>query len=258
MNAPDPTPEDAAPLRVVRAETLEAGAEAAARLLAEAASEAVAAGRRFALALPGGSSPLPVYRLLAAGGPMHAAIPWAETEVFFVDERCVPPEHAESNFRSAREHLLDRVPVAPEHVHRMRGELPPAEAAEAYAAVLADRLPASPDGLPILDCALLGLGEDGHVASLFPNAPTLDPDAPEQHRPVLAVRDAPKPPPDRITLSLATLNAARRAVLLAFGPGKAEAVRRLVHEPRTPALPASLLRPANKLVLVADGAALSA
>jgi 6-phosphogluconolactonase len=155
------------------------------------------------LVLAGGSTPQRAYRLLQPG------LGWGRVAVLFGDERCVPPDHPESNYRMAREALLDR--VSPASVHRMAGELGAEEGARRYSEVV---------GMyGTLDLVLLGMGPDGHTASLFPGAPELALDGT-----VCPVHNAPKPPPDRISLTLPVLRSARRVVLIATGPDKAEAV----------------------------------
>jgi 6-phosphogluconolactonase len=180
-------------------ETAEDVAEAAAAEIAKALSE----GART-LVLAGGSTPKRTYELLT-----QADIRWGRVTILFGDERCVPPDHPDSNYRLARETLLDR--VAPGSVHRIAGELGRDEAAELYSRVVA--------GLAPLDIVLLGAGEDGHTASLFPGHPEVN-----AQGWVVGVRDAPKPPPDRVTLTLATLQGARLVIILATGAGKADAV----------------------------------
>jgi 6-phosphogluconolactonase len=182
-------------------------------------------------ALAGGSTPRRAYELL---GPLLPD--WADVHLWFGDERCVPPDDPDSNFRMVRE-ALD-APGAT--IHRIRGELGAEAAAADSSAELGDTT---------LDVALLGLGEDGHTASLFPNRPEL------QARGVaIPVHDAPKPPPDRVSLTLEKLNASRRIVLLVAGASKAEALARVLAGP-DPATPASLLD-RDKLEIVADAAAL--
>jgi len=182
-------------------ETAEDVAAAAAAGIAEALRE----GART-LVLAGGTTPKRCYELLS-----HLEVEWGRVAVLFGDERCVHPDHPDSNYRMARESLLDR--VAPATVYRMPGELGPDEAAGAYAHVVAAVGP--------LDVVLLGVGEDGHTASLFPGHAALQ-------APGLAVgiRDAPKPPPQRVTLTLSALQSARRVIILATGAGKADAVAR--------------------------------
>jgi 6-phosphogluconolactonase len=162
----------------------------------------------------------------------------------------VPPDDPESNYRLVVASLLPGTGMPPERVHRIAGELPPAEAARAYEAELREVLPADEAGTPVLDVALLGLGEDGHTASLFPGDPVVG-----RHDALTFAVRAVKPPPDRITLSLDVLRAARQALILAEGPGKAEAVGRVLAGP-DPAVPASLLVP-ERTELVVDEAAAS-
>ena len=180
-------------------ETAEDVAEAAAAEIAAALGE----GART-LVLAGGSTPKRTYELLT-----QADVTWGRVTILFGDERCVPPDHPESNYRLARETLLDK--VAPGSVHRIAGELGPDEAAELYGRIVAALAP--------LDVVLLGAGEDGHTASLFPGHPEVD--APGW---AVGVRIAPMPPPDRVSLTLAALQGARRVIVLATGAGKADAV----------------------------------
>jgi 6-phosphogluconolactonase len=175
--------------------------------VAVAAADVVAAaieGGLRTLVLAGGSTPRRAYELLAGRD-----LPWGRVTVLFGDERCVPADDPESNYRMAHETLLER--VHPGSVHRMPGEL----GAEA-AAVLYDGIVRS---LAPLDLVLLGMGPDGHTASLFPGHPRLDAEGA-----AIAVHDAPKPPPDRVSLSLGTLREARRVVLMVTGADKAEAL----------------------------------
>jgi 6-phosphogluconolactonase len=210
------------------------------------------------LALSGGTTPGRTYELLGADAEDLEGV-----EVWFADERCVGPEDPESNYRLAAQTLLGAGSIAPARVHRMLGELGPEEGARRYAQELASRLstPTSADASapatdassytpPVLDVIVLGIGPDGHVASLFPGAATLD--AGEQAL-CLGVHDSPKPPPERITLSLAVLRAARECVLLATGASKADAVAAMLGEPSRH-VPASLLR-RERLTVIADDAA---
>jgi len=170
---------------------------------------------RCSLGLSGGSTPGPVYERLAAELPDRDA--WSRIDVFFGDERCVPPDDPASNYRMAKETLLDRVPIAAPQVHRMEGERADQDqAARAYEAILPDRL----------DLLVLGLGEDGHTASLFPNAPSVA----ETGRRVLAVR-TPKPPLERLTITPPVILEARQTVVLVAGAAKAEALARAVDGP---------------------------
>jgi 6-phosphogluconolactonase len=197
------------------------------------------------LALSGGTSPTRAYELLA-----EAAADLAEVEVWFADERCVGPDDEQSNYRLAAESLLEPAEIPPDRVHRMEGELGPAEGARRYAEALREGIARAEQGLPVLDLAVLGIGPDGHVASLFPGAATLDAG---QDALCLGVSDSPKPPPQRITLSLAVLRAARSCLLLATGAGKADAISAMLAEPSRH-VPASLLRRERLTVIVDDAA----
>ena len=191
----------------------------AARRIATALREAVEARGSASFATSGGSTPGPIHLALAALGPDH--VPWKRVSVFFVDERCVPPSSQDSNYRLARETLLDPLGLLSSRVHRMEGERADRDgAAKDYAA----RLPEA------LDVVLLGMGEDGHTASLFPGAPALE----ERRAKVLAVQ-GPKPPPWRLTLTLPVLEAARLVLGVATGAGKADVVRRMRGGERLPA-----------------------
>jgi 6-phosphogluconolactonase len=197
------------------------------------------------LALSGGSTPARTYELLA-----EQLQSWEQIDVWFADERCVEPTDAESNYLLARQTLLERASdLEPERVHRMEGELGPEQGAERYARELREHAPIE-DGLAALDVVVLGIGPDGHVASLFPGAATLKADPSEL---CLGVHDSPKPPPERITLTLAVLRAAQRCVLLATGAGKADAVDAMLAEPSN-RVPASLLRRGRLSVVVDDAA----
>jgi 6-phosphogluconolactonase len=223
----------------------EAVAARAAALIARQLSRASGERGVAHLALSGGTTPERTYELLAAEAAALDAV-----EVWFADERCVGPEHPDSNYRLARQALLAPAAVPGERVHRMRGELGPDEGAASYANELAGALSAD-GGPPVLDLIVLGIGPDGHVASLFPGAATLD--ASEQAV-CLGVTDSPKPPPQRITLSLGVLRAARSCLLLATGAGKADAISAMLGEPSRH-VPASLLRRERLTVIVDDDAA---
>ena len=198
------------------------------------------------LALSGGTTPTRTYELLA-----REQLDWSGIEVWFADERCVEPSHTQSNFRLARESLFGAAAIPPQQIHRMEGELGPDEGAELYSAALAANVRARAGGLPVLDLVVLGIGPDGHVASLFPSASTLDADP---HALCLGVRNSPKPPHERITLSLQMLRAAERCLLLATGARKADAVAAMLAEPSR-SVPASLLRRERLSVIVDDAAA---
>jgi 6-phosphogluconolactonase len=214
-------------------------AERAANWIATMTEQALQARGRVTLALSGGSTPAPVYRLLAELVPE-----WGAVELFFCDERCVPPDHEDSSYRLVCESLLERIPGAAPRIHRMRGELDDRDAAARdYEALLPEAL----------DLVILGLGEDGHTASLFPGHAALD----ETTRRVLHVV-GPKPPPDRLTLTPPAVRAARRSVVLARGTGKAEIVGRALEgslDPRS--LPVQLVRDGAWILDTAAAAALT-
>ena len=180
-------------------ETPEAVAAAGAAAIAQALQE----GSRT-LVLAGGTTPARCYELLA-----DLQVEWGRVTVLFGDERCVRPNHPDSNYRMARETLLDR--VAPASVHRIPAELGPEQGAAEYESVVAALAP--------LDIVVLGIGEDGHTASLFPGHPVLT-----AKGLVAGVRNSPKPPPERVTLTMAALQGARQVIILATGAGKAKAV----------------------------------
>ncbi|HWX51950.1 MAG TPA: 6-phosphogluconolactonase [Solirubrobacteraceae bacterium] len=207
----------------------------------------VSAERELAhVALSGGSTPKRTYELLGARPAELAGV-----ELWFADERCVPPDDEESNYRLVSESLLVPARVSPERVHRMQGELGPDQGARGYEQALREGIRPWEKELPVLDLIVLGVGPDGHVASLFPGSPTLDAgDAAV----CLGVGDSPKPPPERITLSLAVLRAARRCLLLATGTSKADAIAAMLGEPSRH-VPASLLRRERLTVIVDDAAA---
>jgi 6-phosphogluconolactonase len=198
------------------------------------------------LALSGGTTPGLTYELLA-GRPADLS----DTELWFADERCVGPQDEESNYRLARDTGLAGGAIADERVNRIEGELGPERGAERYSELLAERAGSDAGSLPVLDLVILGIGPDGHVASLFPSSPALR--APEDQL-CLGVHDSPKPPPERITLSLPVLRAARGCLLLATGASKADAVDAMLGEP-SEHVPASLLRRERLTVILDDAAA---
>ena len=221
-------------------------ARRAAALIERQLSAAVKARGEAHLALSGGTTPGRTYERLAADA--HS---WGDVHVWFADERCVPPQDEESNYRLAEQTLLGPAEIPALLVHRMEGELGPDEGARRYAGALAEVPGEGAGSPPALDVVVLGIGPDGHVASLFPGAPTLDAGGQEL---CLGVHDSPKPPPERITLSLPVLLAARSCVVLATGAGKADAVAAMLGAPSRH-VPASLLRRERLSVIVDDAAA---
>ncbi|HEU4580164.1 MAG TPA: 6-phosphogluconolactonase [Polyangiaceae bacterium] len=237
---------------------------AAAGRIAQLAERAIAARGRFDWALAGGKTPEQLYGLLA-GPPYAGRVDWARVHFFWSDERCVPPDHAESNYRMARQALLDRVRPPAEHVHRMRGEQPPLAEASRYQLELGGLAPGSPGTAPPrLDLILLGMGSDGHTASLFPGDEALD----ERERWVAAARMR-GPGPARLTFTLPLINAARTVLFLVAGSDKAGTLAKVSPgaSPRdtaapgsTPLLPAQRVQPTDgelEWFVDAEAAALS-
>jgi 6-phosphogluconolactonase len=197
--------------------------EAAASWLARVSEEAREEHGYFAVALSGGNTPRALYQRLT-GLPYVDAVAWPTWMVFFGDERAVPPDHPQSNYHMAWEALLSHVPVIPERVHRMEAERPDREAAAGeYSSLLADTLPRGPGAAPRLHCILLGLGEDGHTASLFPGSPALD----VEHRWVVP-SIASYEPRERLTVTFPVINAAEFVAFLVSGESKGAALRGVV------------------------------
>lgn len=180
-------------------------AERAAALIGQSAREAIAQRGRFSLVLAGGGTPEATYRLLAG-----TAQQWQDWDIWFGDERCLPPDHPQRNSRMAMQAWLSQVAIPASRVHPIPAELGPQAGAARYADELSGQQP--------FDLVLLGVGEDGHTASLFPGNPLGNEDL------TLAVENAPKPPPARVSLSLPALSRCRRMLILVTGQGKRKAV----------------------------------
>jgi 6-phosphogluconolactonase len=195
-------------------------AEAAARMAMADLEAAVQAHGSATWVLTGGGTPMAAYRRLA-GHDLRAGVEWDRVRVAMGDERCVPVDHPDSNWGQAAAALLDHVPIPDHHRLRPKGELPGEQAAEDYQAALG-KLPAGTGGGPRLEVVWLGVGEDGHCLSLFPGRPEVE----VTDRLVVAVHDAPKPPPDRVSLTLAAMAGVERLLVLAAGPAKAEPAAR--------------------------------
>jgi len=149
-------------------------------------------------------------------------VPLRNVDFFWADERCVPPSDPDSNYLLAMENLFDTLAIVPGKIHRLKGELPPDEAVTEANATIRRIASKNSEGVPVLDLIFLGMGEDGHVASLMPNAPAMVINA---QAPYLRIENSPKPPPNRISLSYAAIAAAKNVWMLAAGTGKAEALR---------------------------------
>jgi 6-phosphogluconolactonase len=224
-------------------------AEQAADRFCQWARQAINERGTFAVALSGGSTPAALHRLLAAE-PHRNQIDWSRVEIFFGDERCVPPDHVDSNYRAARETLLDHVPLRADNIHRMQGENDPQAGAIAYGRLLRDRF-----GEGGLDLALLGMGDDGHTASLFPGSPALN----EPHHRCVAqfVPNSTTGPSWRITLTAPFLNRSRQVLALVTGAGKAQRLKEVLEGPFDPQrLPIQLIQPgAERMIWLMDSAA---
>jgi 6-phosphogluconolactonase len=222
----------------------------AVRLFIETARQSVEERDSFKVALAGGSTPRALYSLL--GEEIYASrVPWEKAQVFWGDERCVPPSSDESNYRMAFDALLSRVPIPPGQIHRMRGEDEPEQAARDYGQLLLEKLHENP---PRFDLILLGMGEDGHTASLFPDSPALL----DTVHPVAAPY-VEKLKSHRLTLTLPVINAAASIIFLVTGEQKAETLRIVLEEEgRGREYPAQLVSPTRgELLWLLDEAAAS-
>ncbi|MCX4309860.1 MAG: 6-phosphogluconolactonase [Desulfovibrio sp.] len=220
-------------------------AERAAHILAAACEEAVEERDVFRIALSGGHTPEPLFRLLAHKDWVER-LPWEKISIFWVDERCVGPDDPESNYGLARRELLSRVPAT--HFFRMRGDEDPERAAANYEKLLREEFRLGSNEIPRFDLMLLGMGEDGHTASIFPNSPLL-------HEKKRMVADAyvPERKEDRITLTLPVINNSRMCMFLVSGAEKHKALAEVLNLLKEPTLPAQLVRPqVGDLVWIVD------
>jgi len=200
------------------------------------AKVAIRAHEQFVVALAGGSTPRGLYSLLGQG-----RLDWDRVYFFWGDERCVHPDNIESNYRMAFDALLNRIPVPPENIHRIHGELPAKSAAQEYETELSLFFN---DNLPHFDLILLGLGTDGHTASLFPETPAIQ----EEVQWVAPVSHHVPPPPlvDRVTLTPSVINAAANILFLVSGPDKTRILAQVLHPTFQPkVLPAQLIAPTS-------------
>jgi 6-phosphogluconolactonase len=230
--------------------------------VAKVAQKAIARHDRFTVAISGGSLPSQLSGLLKPA--IRDTLDWSRWHVFLADERLVPHDHADSNYRLIKEHLLEHVPIPSSQVYPINESLlnQPEEAADDYMKVL-QRVFAAKDSVkfPVFDLILLGMGPDGHTCSLFPNHELLH----ERIAWVASITDSPKPPPERITLTLPVLNHAHHATFVCAGTSKRDALRHILAKPETevdPAqhpLPAARVHPVHgKLVWILDHAAAEA
>lgn len=222
----------------------------AAQFIVRLANESIVTRGRFSIALSGGSTPKVLYGLLGSE-PYRDQIDWSKVDIFWSDERCVPPDSADSNYRMAREVLLSRVPLSPQQVHRMPADQPDRDAAaQAYTHEM--RQSFGTGDIPHFDLIQLGMGPEGHTASLFPHQSSLH----EQQRLVMYV-NVPKPPPPRLTFTPPILNAARHVLFLVTGAEKADAVQAVLEGDYNPEeYPTQIVRPASgEVVWMLDEAA---
>lgn len=226
--------------------TAQAVADAAADLIAQRAGQIIGEKGKFSLALSGGSTPKLLYRSLAAE-PYYSNIDWPNVEIYFGDERCVPPTDPQSNFRMANETLLSKVPFRPENIYRMRGEIEPEAAAIEYGQMLKAKF-----GGGGLDLILLGMGPDGHTASLFPETAALQETS---HRCV--ANYVSKMSMWRLTLTAPFINRAGSVAVLVAGAEKSKIVQEVLERPADiPRFPIQLIQPGSgQLIWFMDAAA---
>ena len=211
-------------------------AHAAAELFVKLTAQTARARRPFHVLLAGGTTPKALYMLLASA-EYQSRVDWDRIAFFFGDERAVPPDHPQSNYRMANEVLFRPLGIAESSIHRMKAE---AEDLNAAAAAYEGVLRASFGAFPRLDLVLLGMGSDGHTASLFPGSPVLK----EQSQWVAPVLDAPKPPPRRLTVTLPVLNAGHQVLFMVTGRRKAPALREVLEGTASPEqYPAKCIQP---------------
>jgi 6-phosphogluconolactonase len=228
-------------------------ARRAAQYFVEQAEQAVAAHGRARIAISGGSTPRAAFEALAEyGEPWRERMPWEKLDLYWVDERCVPPDHPASNYCMTREALLDHVPLKPEQVHRIQGELKPEEAAARYEAELRNSFGLEGAEMPRFDLVALGMGPDGHTASLFPHSRAL-----HETRRLVTANCVEDRNPWRITLTWPVINHASHVFFLVGGAEKALILNQVFEGPNVPErLPSQLIVPADDiLTLLLDQAA---
>ena len=229
-------------------------ARRAAQYFLEMASEAVQARGRARIAISGGSTPKSTFALLAdRNQPWRSHMPWDALDLYWVDERCVPPDHADSNYRMTREAMLDHVPLKPEQIHRVEGELDPEAAAARYESELRNSFRLEGAETPRFDLVALGMGPDGHTASLFPHTEAIH----ELSRLSIANHVPQQKDSWRITLTWPVINHASSVFFLIAGNDKAAVLNEVLTGPRDPErLPSQLIWPASGiLTLILDKAA---
>jgi 6-phosphogluconolactonase len=232
---------------------LAALARHAVQYLVEMASEAIEAQGRARIAISGGTTPKAAFELLAdPGQPWRNRMPWHALDIYWVDERCVPPDNAESNYCMTREALLTHVPLRPEQIHRILGELDPEAAAARYESELRSSSRLVAPEIPRFDLIALGLGDDGHTASLFPHTQAL-----QETTHLVTANRVPQRDAWRVTLTWPVINRARSVFFLVSGEQKSSILRDVLTGPLDPdRLPSQLIWPASGiLTLILDKAA---
>jgi 6-phosphogluconolactonase len=230
-----------------------ATAKAAAQLFSDVASKAAADRGIASIAISGGTTPKSMFQLLAdPAEPFLKQVPWDRIELYWVDERCVPPDHPESNYRMTKEALLSKVPLPAERVHRMEGELDPEVAAARYESVIRNTFRLEGAETPTFDLVQLGMGDDGHTASLFPHTEALN-----EMSHIVVPNHVPQKDTWRITLTWPVINRGREVAFLIEGAGKAEILHDVLLGPYQPeTYPSQIIRPASgRLGLLLDRAA---
>jgi 6-phosphogluconolactonase len=227
-------------------ESSDALARAAAQHFAERVQQAIEKRGRARIAISGGSTPKEMFALLADGNEFYGKdLPWDKVELFWVDERPVGPDDPDSNYRMTNEQLLSKVPLAPEHVHRIEGELDPEEAAAKYESVIRREFRLEGAEAPRFDIVWLGMGDDGHTASLFPHTEGVH----ELGR-IAFANHVPQKDTWRISLSAPVINEALEVVFLIGGDDKAAPLERVLYgEPDVDETPAQLIQPKNGSLL---------
>jgi len=215
--------------------------QSAARYVAQISQQSIAARGRFTVALSGGSLPKIICPPLVAD-PLKLQINWSDWHVFWADERCVPLDHPDSSYRLSSEYLFEQVDIPAQQIYPIDASLPVEKVADAYEKKLRQLFQAGDGQFPSFDLILLGMGEDGHTASLFPGHPLLN----ESKRWVAPIFNSPKPPPERITLTLPVINQAHHVAFLVTGAGKADALSHIFQTESPPnKLPAQMVQPVN-------------
>ncbi len=230
-------------------------AQAAAEFFTDNIKAAIQSRGRARIAISGGTTPKAMFALLAdPTQPFLKQIPWDKLDLYWVDERCVPPTDADSNYRMTNEALLSKVPLAPEHIHRMEGELDPATAAARYESTIRNSFKLEGAETPTFDLILLGMGDDGHTASLFPHTEALN-----NLADIVTANHVPQKDTWRITLTWPVINQGREVAFLIEGAAKAQVLHDVLLGPYQPnTFPSQIIRPASgRLTLLLDSAAAS-